>query len=236
MYASFYCHDKDWKEELADFLYYLSVFSCYPASSLVMKGECQQVREFLMIVESNLKAEQLRKLAEKPIPVAGPISLPELQEAEEEEEEEEEEEANTKKSALLLLSERLKNSKVDVIVRETKRKSVAAKIMNFFKKFSKKKTTDETAEDAVLGALEEFEHEVEEGEEEGEENESPEPTPSKKPSLKDEAEEQKRKERQHEEDYQAYKKEMIRQNPSLKNYDDELFRKDFEELLEKTKK
>jgi hypothetical protein len=78
LFSSFYCLNKDWQEELVDFLYYLTVLTCYPARFVITKGECQRVREFLEIVESNLKAQQLRKLAEKPIPLVGPIVLSEL--------------------------------------------------------------------------------------------------------------------------------------------------------------
>jgi hypothetical protein len=78
LFSSFYCLNKDWQEELVDFLYYLTVLTCYPARFVITKSECQRVREFLEIVESNLKAHQLRKLAEKPIPVVGPIVLSEL--------------------------------------------------------------------------------------------------------------------------------------------------------------
>lgn len=253
LYSSFYCHDKDWKEELADFLYYLSVFTCYPASSLLLRGECQRVREFLMIVESNLKAEQLRKLAEKPVPVAGPISLPELQE-QDENEENEEDEKETKESPLLSISERLKNIKADDIAKETKRKTVAARIVNFFKKFSKEKPSDKSAEEAVLGALEQFDYEDEGDEEEGDEEEGdegdeeeeeegkakkyqpPNKTVARKSSTGNDAEEKKRKAEQYEADYQAYKAQMIKNNPDRKDYNDDLFREDYAEFLKELEK
>jgi hypothetical protein len=86
LFSSFHCLDKDWQDELSEFLYYLTVLTCYPARFVMTKGECQHVREFLEIVESNLKAQQLRKLAAMPIPVSGPIVLSDLGEEEEEEE------------------------------------------------------------------------------------------------------------------------------------------------------
>jgi hypothetical protein len=88
LYSSFHCLDKDWQEELSEFLYYLTVLTCYPARFVITKGECQRVREFLEIVESNLKAQQIRKLSAIPIPVTGPIVLSDLGEEEEEEENE----------------------------------------------------------------------------------------------------------------------------------------------------
>jgi hypothetical protein len=159
LYSSFYCHDKDWLEELAEFLYYLGVYTCYPASSLVLRGECQRVREFLFIVESNLKADQLRKLAEKPVPVAGPITLPELEEDEEEEEEEGEEgeegeESDENSKAHVEIGERLKKLNVDDVEKEKERKTVAAKIANFFKGFFKGKPAKKNAEDEILKELE----------------------------------------------------------------------------------
>lgn len=153
IYSSFYCHKKDWKEELAEFLYYLSMNSCYPASSLLLKGECQRVREFLMIVESNLNAEQLRKLAEKPIPVAGPITLPDLEESEEEEDNENNNN-NGNSADLGSIKERMGKLNVDDVVKETERKSVAAKIAGFFKGFFKGKPAKKNAEEEILKELE----------------------------------------------------------------------------------
>jgi hypothetical protein len=160
LYSSFYCHQKDWNYELAEFLYYLSVFTCYPASSLVLKGECQRVREFLLIVESNLKAEQLRKLAEKPVPVAGPITLPEL---EEQEDEDEEENSNGKAKGTkngsnegdhVQILNRLKNLDVDK-KKADDTKSIAKKITDFFKsmKPSFLKSKDEKLYDSVLDEI-----------------------------------------------------------------------------------
>ncbi len=159
LYSSFYCHDKDWLEELAEFLYYLGVYTCYPASSLVLRGECQRVREFLFIVESNLKADQLRKLAEKPVPVAGPITLPELEEGEEEEEEEEEEEGEESaenSKHLASIQDRLKKLNVDDVEKKAERKTIAKKITNFFKGFFKKKPAKENAEEDILNVLDDL--------------------------------------------------------------------------------
>ena len=156
LYSSFYCHQKDWKEELAEFLYYLSLYTCYPASSLVLKGECQRVREFLRIVESNLKAEQLRKLAEKPIPVAGPITLRDLEEDEEGEEGEGHKENGngTKERDHVQILNRLKNLDVDKKKTEDT-KSIAKKITDFFKsmKPSFLKSKDEKLYDSVLDEI-----------------------------------------------------------------------------------
>lgn len=196
LYTSFYCHDKDWKEELADFLYYLSVNTCYPASALVLRGECQRVREFLMIVESNLKAEKLRKLAEKPIPVAGPISLPELEEGEENENENNDERAGNSND-FVSIRDRMKNINVDDIEKEKERKSVAAKVANFFRGFFKGKPAKENAEDEILKELEKLnsnqsslETPLLEGEEEEEENTSEKNAEERKAKIKSLQEEQ----------------------------------------------
>ena len=160
LYSSFYCHEKDWQEELAEFLYYLSVYTCYPASSLVLRGECQRVREFLFIVESNLKAEKLRKLAEKPVPVAGPITLPDLEKGEDEEEEEEGEEEGEEGAEnskhLASIQDRLKKLNVDDVEKKAERKTIAKKITNFFKGFFKKKPAKENAEEDILNVLDDL--------------------------------------------------------------------------------
>ena len=139
LYSSFYCLQKDWKEELAEFLYYLSVNSCYPASSLLLKGECQRVREFLLVVESNLRAEQLRKLAEKPVPVAGPITLPEIDGYNEDEDEDEGNEdtngENNDKDHTKILN-RMKGLSVEAKKSDessSESKSIAKRITQFFK-------------------------------------------------------------------------------------------------------
>ena len=152
LYSSFICLDRDWKEELANFLYYLTVMSCYPARNVMSKGDCQHVREFLMIVESNLKAQKLRRLAERPIPVVGAIKLSEL------EEEENEKNENTNKNNHHNVLDRLKGLNVD----ESKEvKSFTRKVKNFLSKlkfpslFKKMKQEQEEGE---------FPEEVEEGE------------------------------------------------------------------------
>jgi hypothetical protein len=238
LYSSFYCHEKDWKVELAEFLYHLSVNSCYPASSLLLKGECQRVREFLMIVESNLKAEQLRKLAEKPLPVTGPITLPELEEVEEEKggKEGENENENTNAAHLHSIKERMGKLNVDNVAKETKRKSIAAKIVNFFKGFSKKKSSDESAEEAVMEALEglDDEDENEDGEEDEEEYQVPEESEEVKSTKAKQAAAQERE--AFEKGFQLYREAMIKENPALKDYNDESFREDYKELLAERKK
>jgi hypothetical protein len=151
LYSSFYCLSKDWKEEVADFLYFLGVFTCYPASALMLKGECQRVREFLMIVESNLKAEQLRTLAEKPVPVAGPISLPGLEDIEENEEKSTTE--DTERGHVQIFN-RLKDLNVDATTTDNP-KSIAKKITNFFKKMKPSflKTKQERLYNSVLDEI-----------------------------------------------------------------------------------
>jgi hypothetical protein len=160
IYSSFSCHQKDWTNELAEFLYHLSVNSCYPASSLLLKGECQRVREFLMIVESNLKAEQLRKLAEKPVPVAGPITLSELDDDNEEDNKNDtNDEVENKSHASndndhLLISERLQKLELDEPP-TVETKSIAKKITNFFKsmKPSFLKSKEEKLYNSVLDEI-----------------------------------------------------------------------------------
>jgi len=160
IYSSFSCHQKDWTNELAEFLYHLSVNSCYPVSSLLLKGECQRVREFLMIVESNLKAEQLRKLAEKPVPVAGPITLSELDDDNEEDNKNDtNDEVENKSHASndndhLLISERLQKLELDEPP-TVETKSIAKKITNFFKsmKPSFLKSKEEKLYNSVLDEI-----------------------------------------------------------------------------------
>jgi hypothetical protein len=202
-----------------------------------LKGECQRVREFLMIVESNLKAEQLRKLAEKPVPVASPITLPELEELEEEkggkegENENENTNENTNAAHLHSISERMGKLNVDNVAKETKRKSIAAKIVNFFKGFSKKKSSDESAEEAVMEALGGLD---DEDENEDEEYQVPEESEEVKSTKAKQAAAQERE--AFEKGYQLYKEAMIKENPALKDYNDESFREDYKELLAERKK
>ncbi len=151
LYTSFSCLDRDWQEELANFLYYLTVMTCYPARLVITKSECQHVREFLMIVESNMKAQKLRKLAEKPIPVVGPIDLPGLGTEEEEEEgegEEGENKGNNENSHQSIL-DRLKGISVEG---SKEVKTFTRKVKNFLAKlkfpslFKKMKEDQENGE------------------------------------------------------------------------------------------
>jgi hypothetical protein len=216
LYSSFYCHQKEWKVELAEFLYHLSVNSCYPASSLLLKGECQRVREFLMIVESNLKAEQLRKLAEKPVPVAGPISLPELDDKEEDENENEDENANGTSSHLDSIKERMGKLNVNDVEKETERKSVATKIANFFKGFFKGKPAKKNAEEEILKELEKANNESPEEDEENEGDVSDENKEARKAKIKSLEEEQLD---------EAFQEFLTRIPPEFRDMDPEILKK-----------
>jgi hypothetical protein len=148
LYSSFSCLDKDWKEELADFLYYLTVLTCYPARFVITKGECQRVREFLEIVESNLKAQQLRKLAQNPIPVAGPIVLSDLGEDENNNNDENDDNNSISvSSSHTNILDRLKGLSVED---SKEKKSFTKKVRNFLSKlkfpslFKKMKKEQET--------------------------------------------------------------------------------------------
>ena len=155
LYSSFSCLDRDWTSELANFLYYLTVMTCYPMRNVMTKGDCQHVREFLLIVESNLKAQKLRKLAERPIPVVGPISLSELEEEENEDEDEDDgnEDTNTHASVL----NRLKGISVETskevksFTRKVKNYLSKLKFPSLFKKMKEEQEEGEFPEEVNVG-------------------------------------------------------------------------------------
>jgi hypothetical protein len=131
LFSTFHCLDKEWEEELAEFMYYLTVLTCYPARFVITKGQCQRVREFLELVESTIKVQKLRKLAETPIPVVGPITLSDLGEEEEEGEEEGEEGENQGNNSHAEVFDRLKG----ITVEESKeKKSFTKKVRSFLSK------------------------------------------------------------------------------------------------------
>ncbi len=175
LFTSFYCLDKQWEDELSQFLYYLTVLTCYPARFVITKGECQQVREFLEIVESNMKAQKIRNLSEQPIPVVGPIQLSELGEEEEEKNEEEENKEENEKeepnaegnNSHEKVAKGLAGLKVDAV----EKKSLAKKISRFFAKFFPGKKQGKDLEDRIENTLEELENERDENQERKEEGE-----------------------------------------------------------------
>ena len=157
LFTSFYCLDKDWQEELSEFLYYLTVLTCYPARFVITKGECQRVREFLEIVESNMKAQQLRKLAETPIHVTGPIVLSALEEEEDEKNDNTTEET-TGDGSHQSIFDRLKGLSVE---ESKEKKSFTKKIKTFLSKLKFPSLFKKMKEDQENG---EFPEEVNENE------------------------------------------------------------------------
>lgn len=158
LFTSFHCLDKDWQDELAEFLYYLTVLTCYPARFVITKGECQRVREFLEIVESNMKAQQLRKLAETPIPVTGPIVLSELEEEEEDENEDNTNKDNAGGTSHRSIFDRLKGLSVED---SKEKKSFTKKVKTFLSKLKFPSLFKKMKEDQENG---EFPEEVNENE------------------------------------------------------------------------
>ncbi len=61
LFQTFYCLDRDWVKELAEFLYFLSVESCWPARATLMLDKCRSIREFLSLACAQMRVEELRK-------------------------------------------------------------------------------------------------------------------------------------------------------------------------------
>ena len=73
LYLTFHCLEKDWKLELAEFLYFLAVDACWPTHTVLTHAKCRGVREFLALVNAQICFEKLRKLERE----KGKPSIPE---------------------------------------------------------------------------------------------------------------------------------------------------------------
>ncbi len=62
LYMTFHCLDREWRHELAEFLYFLTVDVCWPERTTLTHAKCQKVREFLALVGAQICVEKLRKL------------------------------------------------------------------------------------------------------------------------------------------------------------------------------